>query len=317
VGAGYCLLVIAVVVWILLAEPILWHHWAKAACDARLREAEGFFESMYDPSLQLYAEAPGVAPNTYWLVSDNLLAWKALGKAEVKDRLIELADKHNLPQNAEGLPISYKHETIIGETIPLPFRKPNYYLLEVVDGKEVKIEIANGTVMADWEEYADLLLYASLSRYNEGNSTGARYYFQKASGMWDGKGLADKEFRQSGRYTTFKLALLLYVSKRLGEPFEAELEEQIWERQHPVLGGFVTHYHPNGTNLGDVNTETTSLVIISDPAFRPARSALALDVPLLGAVALLLAIPVAVYRLYRWLKLKREEKERVFDYVGM
>jgi len=188
-----------------------------------------------------------------------------------------------------------------------------------VDGKEVKIEIANGTVVADWEEYADLLLYASLSRYNEGNLTGARYYFRKASGMWDGRGLADKEFRQSGCYTTFKLALLLYASKVLSEPlpFKTRLEEQIWKRQHPVLGGFVTHYHPNGTNLGDVNTETTSLVIISGPAFRPARNALTFDVPLLGAVFLLLAILVVAYRLYSWLKLKREEKERVFDYAGM
>jgi len=29
------------------------------------------------------------------------------------------------------------------------------------------------------------------------------------------------------------------------------------------------------------------------------------------------AVCVSVYRLYRWLKLKREEKERVFDHAGM
>jgi len=29
------------------------------------------------------------------------------------------------------------------------------------------------------------------------------------------------------------------------------------------------------------------------------------------------AFSLGVYRLYRWRKLKREEKERVFDYGGM
>jgi len=63
----------------------------------RLKDAVEFLKSRYNSMIGLCAEAPAVAPSTYWLVSDNLWAYKALEKHApensnaIKTRLIELA----------------------------------------------------------------------------------------------------------------------------------------------------------------------------------------------------------------------------------
>jgi hypothetical protein len=89
--------------------------------------------SQFNQSLGLCREAPNVAPNTYWPVSDNLWAWKALGMAneygllnaaeseataeKIKTELAELAANYSLPTDSNGLPRSYAHEAIIGDIL--------------------------------------------------------------------------------------------------------------------------------------------------------------------------------------------------------
>jgi hypothetical protein len=101
---------------------------------------------------------PKTAPNTYWLVSDNLWAYKALEKHypklsnTIKSKLIELAKTYKLPTDAKGLPISYKHEAVIGDTVPTPFNVTVQYVL-YSDKYTLKTEIANGiAIMEDWQE---------------------------------------------------------------------------------------------------------------------------------------------------------------------
>ena len=237
----------------------------------RIRDAVEFLKGMFNSAIGLCAEAPEVAPNTYWLVSDNLWAYKALERHEpeiseaIKLKLIELAEAYNLPVDSQGLPISYKHEAVIGDTVPTPFNVTAQYTL-YSDDYAIKTEIANGTaIMEDWQEYADLLLFAALSKHWEGKEEEATALFNRAKDMWDGVGICDKAAKADGTYATYKLALLLYTSKILGIKldFEEQLIVTIWKMQDETTGGIITNYKQDGTPIGDENTETTSITIIA------------------------------------------------------
>jgi len=236
----------------------------------------------FNESLGLCREVRNKAPDTYWLVSDNLWAWKALKVAnetyyfgagdvgrvadEIGTKLREEGQLYSLPRdlNNTRFPKSFMHEAVIGDVIPTPNRNATILTLHS-DDYIVKTEICNGTTMPDWYEYADRLLYRALSCHWEGNDTAADLYFKNATETWDGIGINDKATKAEGLYATYKLALLLYTSKVLGErlPFENELVERLWSLQQESDGGIVTNYYANGTQKGDANTETTSIVIIA------------------------------------------------------
>ena len=237
----------------------------------RIRDMVEFVKSMYNSTIGLCSEAPTAAPNNYWVVSDNLWAYKALESYSpeisnaIKSKLIELTEAYNLPKDAQGLPISYKHEAVIGDTVPTPFNTTVQYTL-YSNGYALKTEIANSTVtMQDWQEYADLLLFVSLSKHWEGKDNEAITLFNKAKDMWDGIGIYDKATKTDGIYATYKLGLLLYTSKVLGIKldFETQLIATIWKMQDKTTGGIITGYKPNGTPFGDANTETTTITIIA------------------------------------------------------
>jgi hypothetical protein len=245
--------------------------------------------SQFNESLSLCREAPALAPNTYWLVSDNLWAWKALKVANemyyfgagdvgrvanrIEAKLKEDATLYNLPRDANGFPISFMHEAVIGDNITTPNRNATILTLHS-DDYNLKTEVCNGTIMPDWKNYTDRLLYMALSCFWQGNDTGANLYFRNATATWDGIGISDKATKTDGFYATYKLALLLYTSKVLGErlPFESELVKRIWSLQNDSDGGIITNYYANGTQKGDPNTETTSIAIIA--VLTPARARL-------------------------------------------
>jgi len=236
--------------------------------------------SQFDSQLNLCREAPEAAPNQYWLVSDNLWAWKALSMAnesglsnaaeaeatadKIRAKLAGLAVNYNLPTDSNGLPKSYAHEAIIGDIALPPYRTETDYTLHN-DDYVLNTSVRNGTIMDDWAQYADLLLYAALSCHWQGNDSEALGYYSNATKMWNetSKGVQDEAF--SGTYDTYKLALLLYTSKMLGQnlPFESELVDRIYAQQRESDGGVTTNYYANGTSEGDANTETTSIVIIA------------------------------------------------------
>ncbi|GEM_PF-1964411 len=239
----------------------------------RLKDAVEFLKRMYNSTIGLCAEAPRVAPSTYWLLSDNLWAYKALEKYDpqlssaIKSKLIELAEAYNLPRDNQGLPISYKHEAVIGDAVPKPFNEAVSYMLYKND-YALKADIANGTaIMEDWRRYADLLLYAALSSHWQGKEMEALELFNIAKNMWDGVGIHDSAAEAESRYATYKLALLLYTSRVLGQklPFEEELIATILRMQDEETGGTITDYHPNGqpAENADANTETTAITIIA------------------------------------------------------
>jgi hypothetical protein len=254
------------------------------------RAVDFLVNSQFNESLSLCREAPAVAPNTYWLVSDNLWAWKALkvanemyyfGAGEVgrvadriEAKLKKDATLYNLPRdlNKTGFPKSFMHEAVIGDNITTPNRNATILTLHS-DDYNLKTEVCNGTIMPDWKNYTDRLLYMALSCFWQGNDTGANLYFRNATATWDGIGISDTATKTDG-YATYKLALLLYTSKVLGErlPFESELVKRIWSLQNESDGGIITNYYANGTQKGYPNTETTSIAIIA--VLTPARARL-------------------------------------------
>jgi hypothetical protein len=271
----------------------------------RIEKAVDFLiNSQFNQNLNLCRAAPEVAPNMYWLVSDNLWAWKALKVANesrlsnaleagriapaIETKLKEKAQLHNLPKDSNGFPISFMHEAVIGDVIPTPNRAPTILTLHS-DDYIVKTEVCNGTTMPDWYTYADRLLYMALSYHWQGNDTAANMYFKNATDServrWDGIGINDTETNATGSYATYKLALLLYTSKVLGKKlaFEFELVMRIWSLQRETDGGIITNYFENGTSYGDANTETTSIVIIAMlTAQRPSMGTFAFYYPWYG-----------------------------------
>jgi len=110
----------------------------------------------------------------------------------------------------------------------------------------------------------------SLSLVWKGDVEQANQYFSYAKELWTGKGVKDPPegwTAEKGLYETYKLSMLLLVSKVLEEPlpFQRQLEEILWSLQRDD-GGIITHY--NMTTLepwkeADANTETTAITIIA------------------------------------------------------
>jgi len=145
--------------------------------DPRLTALENFLLAQYDTDIKLVRESPDVSINrTYWLLSDNLLAYHALKHRhpEVADSIYEKMKEYGFFQ--DGL-----HEVLFGEEIILPLYTHKIIVVENTSDYTIKTEVREGSeedkIMDDWAEYADILLYASLNFYNKGQLDKSLYYF--------------------------------------------------------------------------------------------------------------------------------------------
>lgn len=244
----------------------------------------------YNSTLHLCREAPRVAPNVYWIASDNLLAFKALEpndsqlSSTIQSELVRLAQLYHLPTSGDGLPLSLRYDVIIRDnaTLEIPPRNVTHLTL-YHDSYVLKYDLANGTgTFLDWKEYADLLLLVALSSHNQEDSRDAIGNFTRAANMWDGIGLRDLGFTtpygegqaigNPHAYATYKLGLLLYVSGILGVhlPFESDVVNRIWSMQNQTNGGIFTHIMPDASiGASDTNTETTAMVILGITSVMP------------------------------------------------
>jgi hypothetical protein len=174
----------------------------------RIQRGESFLTNLFDARLQLLPEYRG--SSTYWLFHDNYLAAHLLTKTrpdlsrQIRSTLTQL-----------GVTNSGKIEIVFGEAPqPLPFRTYVLTNVALVEGKTIRTELVTTNVLRGWDEYADLLLLASLAQAAS-SPADARKDFDKAVAMWDGEGFKDRAAKQSGIYATYKLALYLIAANRL------------------------------------------------------------------------------------------------------
>ncbi|MCD6048696.1 MAG: flp2 [Verrucomicrobia bacterium] len=228
---------------------------AKSTHTNATTKGRQFLVNLMDDELGLLPEFRNA--KVYWLYHDNYLAAKVLNTSHpaVAKRIRDSITR-------EGSTKSGKIEILFGESEqPLPFRQ--YQLTDVrrAGEKLIRTEIVTPTLMKGWEQYADLLLFASLA---ETNRTTARQHYDAALQLWDGQGFLDPAAKSSHRYATYKLALALIAHSRLSQAPElpAGLTDRLLSLQADS-GGWITDYDATGKPIGFANVETTSLCILA------------------------------------------------------
>jgi hypothetical protein len=236
--------------------------------------AYSYLVNSYNSTLGLCYEHPQ-AKNVYWVTNDNVLASYVLQQLnrEIADNITEtikrIAKEYGLLTSQTGIPLNCRAEILLGYNVDIFFNitKPitlnsSYY------GSSLKTERATNRTLPDFDEYADLLCYASLVEWRKGNYSGADYYYERVKTLWDwnGNGFKDKAYNNSVGYAAYKLGLFYFVNKMLGKgsfAFERELIQQTWQCQGSN-GGFKTNYYGNGTfPICQTNTETASIILLS------------------------------------------------------
>jgi hypothetical protein len=228
--------------------------WSALSPREAIQKGETFLVNLFDPELNLLPEYRGA--NVYWLFHDNYLAAKALAV-----RHPQTAQRIKAAIQREGIEKSGKIELIFGEAEkPLPFRQ--YQLTDVrrTTNKVIRTEVLTDRVLESWENYADLLLLASIA---ERNKSVARQRWEAAMKLWDGNGFLDAAAKHDQRFSTYKLALALLAGSHLSPP--GKPPERLVDRLLALQddsGGWVTDYDATGKKIGVANVETTCLCIL-------------------------------------------------------
>ena len=243
----------------------------------RLQMAANYLRANFNAALKLVCESPDSPElaRTYWLVSDNLLASYALQPyhPEVAREIgFQLRYVWGYSENA-------LHGVLFNHRLA---PRPVYGVEAVVvkegpdnDGDGAPDYIVKTEKLTDRAlniyDYADRLCYQALFEVFHGRLSQASNYLNQAVKLWDGRGLADRVYRQHGYYETYKLAVLYYTAKVLGRLESLSFREKLLTiifRLQADNGGFYTRYiwgneGPKPLPGATTNSETTSLVIIA------------------------------------------------------
>jgi len=254
-----------------------------------LNAAHYLLNYTYNSTLGLCSEVYGNSGNSlnyagqvFWICSDNLLAYYALKQYDenvsnrIADTLRAYAKIYSFPTDSNGLPISYKHEAILGDVLPLgmpcnPGNNANgpfyYYELKNESSIVIGTEVNNGTSWNTWVSYADELAWQGLSFMNQNRTAEALACYNSMMSLWDGHGFADTNAQLNGYYETYKLALAIILRQRLNlpKPYQESTMEDILAACQGSDGGIATGYNKNWSTSGHIeNTETTALVVIAN-----------------------------------------------------
>lgn len=234
--------------------------------------AYSYLINSYNSTLGLCYEYPN--SNVYWVSHDNVLAsyvlqnWNRQVADNITETVKKIAEDYNLARSQTGIPLDCRAEILLGYNVNHFFNKTELITLNSsYYGASLKTERATNDILTDFEDYADLLCYASLVEWRKENYSGANYYFEKFKAMWDGKGFRDKAFDTNNYYSVYKLGLFYFLNKMLCKgsfEFEKELIERTWQCQD-YNGGFKTDYYGNGSFPSGckTSTETTSIILLS------------------------------------------------------
>jgi hypothetical protein len=258
--------------FLLTEQSKSWHHVQTHAKEL----AYSYLVNSYNSTLGLCYVHPE-AKNVYWVTHDNVLAsyvlqnWNRKIADNITETVKRIARDYNLTTSQVGIPLDTRAEILLGYNTALFFNKTeNITLNASYYGSILMTERTTNDILKDFEDYADLLCYASLVEWRNKNYTGAYYYYEEAKAMWDGNGFKDKAFYEHNYYATYKLGLFYFINKMLGKgsfEFEKELIQQVWQCQDNN-GGFKTDYHGDGSfPLCHTNTETTSIILLANIPF--------------------------------------------------
>lgn len=232
-----------------------------------------FLRSQYVEEVGLLRASTTAHPDniTIYIANDNILASRAL--AVLGDH--ELASRITTKLNNEyGGGYNGKVDILLGIDIPDRFYTPRHELVAEVNGYRIIYEKPGDSVIENWHDYADLLVYRALDSLLCGSRPRAELLFLNLTNMWDGYGFRDKAF--NGVYATYKCALFIYLYRAL-EASESEIVhryvyiknkcvEVISMAQDPRTGGIKTDYRVEDGGIivgGDANVETTSIVVLA------------------------------------------------------
>ncbi len=212
---------------------------------------------LFEPDIGLLPEYRGAS--VYWLFHDNYLAAKVLKESNPK-----IAAGIMAAIEREGGHTGGRMALLFGEaTNTWPFREFQLVDVRRVGNKTIRNEIESDRLLTGWENYADLLLLASIAEGNQGHQSDARRNWDAALRLWDGKGFLDAAAKHDGRYSTYKLGLALLAASRLSP--RGRLPQGVQEKLlmlQDKSGGWITDYDAAGNKIGLANVETTCLTIL-------------------------------------------------------
>lgn len=220
-----------------------------------------YLMNQYNPAIGLLSEAPNAAPDTYWLNNDNFLAALAFQRAGKN------SERQNIQASLEKYDAAQTDIEKILKNTPVAF--PPHVSEIVVKWKfaseyeQIRDEVSiSNEYFNDWDEYTNLATLAALNEFNKLNPEVSLKIFDQSLQMFDGIGFRDLAFDQY--YETYKLAMAIYVGKKIGSKFSQRNQMiNILLSLQADNGGFYTHYDANFLPAGDTNTETTAWSILA------------------------------------------------------
>jgi hypothetical protein len=226
-----------------------------------LVRAVDYLLASYKPEVGLIPETPG--SSTYWLYSDNFLAEQALlqyGQPNSNAFTIGQNISRTLERDSALTGAQNQYAMALGDG-PSQFHSAENYNVSSSDGAQIRTTLNNGTGYLSVNQYADIAFLTAVC-LRTSTSQALRDY-EIGQKMYDGFGLKDLPYNQTGQYQTFKLALYVYASEALNQSVNQSALSTLIRMQAPN-GGFYTGYGPNYSTMGtSTNAETTSLAVLA------------------------------------------------------
>lgn len=270
--------ILILILILLLISPVSSSLVQRVEISGFFKKIKNFLESQWVEEVKLLRASTISRPDSkrIYIASDNLWASYALSllSSPLGEKIKKELEKYN--NGFDEL-----HEVILGIRIPdIFYTRKNEFINVIFSKKFGVIEIFyekpnKSQIIIDWYNYADLLAYKALNYLLEGKINEAVQIYEKLMKMWDGWGFKDIIAVNSKSYGTYKVALGLFLSKKLervNRQITDEYKEDIGKMKSIILslqdenGGIVTDYIVQEGKIipiGDSNTETTSMVAIA------------------------------------------------------
>jgi hypothetical protein len=241
-----------------------------AVLERALARGTDYLAAGYDPHVGLIPETPH--STTYWLLSDNFLAARALSEySQDNATLLSLAANlsSSIVRDSSSVGMDNQYTTLGAGPCQIHDSK-NYDLYERA-GDWIKTTLNNGSATFSPSAYADIAFLEAVCLDHEGRQQALAMYLMGAA-MFDGVGFKDVPYSHTCdkgecQYQTYKLALYIIASIQLGRPVAASALWNLIAMQSPN-GGFRTGYDRALSPMETLtNTETTSLALLAIGAY--------------------------------------------------